>query len=86
MKDADGTVHTRYERTYEGLPVLGGDLVVDTARSGRTGHVYKATKASLKVATLKPAVAHAAPRRSRPCPPRGPPVRRAPPPTARPAR
>jgi Zn-dependent metalloprotease len=57
MKDADGTVHTRYERTYEGLPVLGGDLVVDTARSGRTGHVYKATKASLKVATLKPAVA-----------------------------
>ncbi|MFF3420656.1 M4 family metallopeptidase [Streptomyces sp. NPDC002698] len=59
MKDADGTVHTRYERTYEGLPVLGGDLVVDTSRSGKTGHVYKATKASLKVATLKPAIAAA---------------------------
>ncbi|MEY2247536.1 M4 family metallopeptidase [Streptomyces sp. BF23-18] len=57
MKDADGTVHTRYERTYEGLPVLGGDLVVDTSKSGKTGHVYKATKASLKVATLKPTVA-----------------------------
>ncbi|MEU9135639.1 M4 family metallopeptidase [Streptomyces sp. NPDC048404] len=57
MKDADGTVHTRYERTYEGLPVLGGDLVVDTSKSGKTGHVYKATKASLKVATLKPSVA-----------------------------
>ncbi|MFF3410886.1 M4 family metallopeptidase [Streptomyces sp. NPDC002742] len=57
IKDHDGTVHTRYERTYQGLPVLGGDLVVDTAKSGRTGHVYKATKASLKVATLKPAVA-----------------------------
>ncbi|MEV7871148.1 M4 family metallopeptidase [Streptomyces sp. NPDC088124] len=27
-KDADGTVHTRYERTYAGLPVLGADLVV----------------------------------------------------------
>ncbi|OIJ63614.1 M4 family metallopeptidase [Streptomyces mangrovisoli] len=27
-KDADGTTHTRYERTYAGLPVLGGDLVV----------------------------------------------------------
>ncbi|MEU6275542.1 M4 family metallopeptidase [Streptomyces populi] len=57
MKDADGTVHTRYERTYEGLPVLGGDLVVDTSKSGRTGHVYKATNASLKVAELTPAVA-----------------------------
>ncbi|MFE6840384.1 peptidase M4 family protein, partial [Streptomyces sp. NPDC057705] len=28
IKDADGTVHTRYERTYSGMPVLGGDLVV----------------------------------------------------------
>jgi Zn-dependent metalloprotease len=36
VKDADGTVHTRYERTYAGLPVLGGDLVVDTAKSGKT--------------------------------------------------
>ncbi|MGW2638075.1 M4 family metallopeptidase [Streptomyces sp. NPDC001348] len=30
VKDNDGTVHTRYERTYDGLPVLGGDLVVHT--------------------------------------------------------
>ncbi|MFF1642296.1 M4 family metallopeptidase [Streptomyces sp. NPDC058246] len=57
IKDHDGTVHTRYERTYAGLPVLGGDLVVDTAKSGKTEHVYKATKATIKVATLKPAVA-----------------------------
>ncbi|MFD7898018.1 M4 family metallopeptidase [Streptomyces sp. NPDC059743] len=35
VKDADGTVHTRYERTYAGLPVLGGDLVVHE-RAGRT--------------------------------------------------
>ncbi|MEU1947188.1 M4 family peptidase, partial [Streptomyces sp. NPDC020125] len=34
IKDADGTTHTRYERTYAGLPVLGGDLVVDRAKSG----------------------------------------------------
>ncbi|MER5381407.1 M4 family metallopeptidase [Streptomyces sp. NPDC002688] len=59
IKDHDGTVHTRYERTYEGLPVLGGDMVVDTAKSGKTGHVYKATKAALKVAGLKPTVAAA---------------------------
>ncbi|MGW5328300.1 M4 family metallopeptidase [Streptomyces sp. NPDC004014] len=31
VKDADGALHTRYERTYDGLPVLGGDLVVHTA-------------------------------------------------------
>ncbi|MER6227253.1 M4 family metallopeptidase [Streptomyces sp900105755] len=30
VKDNDGTVHTRYERTYDGLPVLGGDLIVHT--------------------------------------------------------
>ncbi|AZM55636.1 peptidase M4 [Streptomyces sp. WAC 01529] len=47
-KDRDGTVHTRYERTYDGLPVLGGDMVVDTAKSGKTEGVTKATKARLK--------------------------------------
>ncbi|MFB7504855.1 M4 family metallopeptidase [Streptomyces broussonetiae] len=60
VKDADGTVHTRYERTYAGLPVLGGDLVVDTARSGRTTGVIKATRATVKVAGLTPAVSKAA--------------------------
>ncbi|MEU6380373.1 M4 family metallopeptidase [Streptomyces sp. NPDC046909] len=30
VKDNDGTLHTRYERTFAGLPVLGGDLVVHT--------------------------------------------------------
>ncbi|SOD83557.1 griselysin. Metallo peptidase. MEROPS family M04 [Streptomyces sp. Ag109_G2-15] len=59
VKDADGTVHTRYERTYAGLPVLGGDLIVDTARSGATKSVIKATNASLKVADLTPAVSKA---------------------------
>ncbi|MEV7082153.1 M4 family metallopeptidase [Streptomyces sp. NPDC093516] len=56
VKDADGTVHTRYERTYAGLPVLGGDLVVHESKSGRTQGVTRATKAAIKVASLKPAV------------------------------
>ncbi|MEV7195292.1 M4 family metallopeptidase [Streptomyces sp. NPDC093510] len=51
VKDADGTVHTRYERTYDGLPVLGGDLVVHTAKSGKVKSVTKATKADVKVAS-----------------------------------
>ncbi|MEU9246768.1 M4 family metallopeptidase [Streptomyces sp. NPDC048385] len=54
VKDVDGTVHTRYERTYAGLPVLGGDLVVHTSKAGRTEGVTKANKATIKVASLKP--------------------------------
>ncbi|MEU0256585.1 M4 family metallopeptidase [Streptomyces sp. NPDC006184] len=60
VKDADGTLHTRYERTYAGLPVLGGDLVVESARSGKTMEVIRAGSASLKVAGLTPAVPKAA--------------------------
>ncbi|MFJ4003069.1 M4 family metallopeptidase [Streptomyces sp. NPDC090023] len=56
VKDVDGTVHTRYERTYAGLPVLGGDLVVHTAKSGKAEGVTKATNAAIKVASLKPQV------------------------------
>ncbi|MER8027803.1 M4 family metallopeptidase [Streptomyces bauhiniae] len=56
VKDVDGTVHTRYERTYAGLPVLGGDLVVHTAESGKAEGVTKATKSAIKVASLKPQI------------------------------
>ncbi|MGC5041559.1 M4 family metallopeptidase [Streptomyces sp. DT190] len=56
VKDADGTVHTRYERTYAGLPVLGGDLVVHESKSGEPQGVTRATKAAIRVASLKPAV------------------------------
>ncbi|MEU9410482.1 M4 family metallopeptidase [Streptomyces sp. NPDC048281] len=55
VKDTDGTLHTRYERTYAGLPVLGGDLIVDTAKSGATERIVKANNATLKVADLTPA-------------------------------
>ncbi|WP_432037694.1 M4 family metallopeptidase [Streptomyces cucumeris] len=48
IKDADGTVHTRYERTYAGLPVLGGDLVVHEKKSGKRS-VTKATGARIAV-------------------------------------
>ncbi|MEU5955368.1 M4 family metallopeptidase [Streptomyces sp. NPDC047525] len=51
VKDRDGTTHTRYERTYDGLPVLGGDLVVHTAKSGSVKSVTKAAKATIKVAS-----------------------------------
>ncbi|MER7662687.1 MULTISPECIES: M4 family metallopeptidase [unclassified Streptomyces] len=47
-QDRDGTTHTRYERTYAGLPVLGGDLVVAESRAGATESVTKASKTVLK--------------------------------------
>ncbi|MGI5458105.1 M4 family metallopeptidase [Streptomyces sp. CA-249302] len=60
VKDADGTLHTRYERTYAGIPVLGGDLVVDTAKSGATKGVIKATNAAVKVSDVTPDITKAA--------------------------
>ncbi|MEU3662866.1 M4 family metallopeptidase [Streptomyces sp. NPDC032940] len=56
VKDRDGTLHTRYERTYDGLPVLGGDLVVTTAPSGATKQVVKATAKAIKPATVTPKI------------------------------
>ncbi|MFD9907550.1 M4 family metallopeptidase [Streptomyces sp. NPDC059063] len=47
VKDRDGTTHTRYERTYAGLPVLGGDLVVATDKAGKVKDVNRASKARL---------------------------------------
>ncbi|MFF3320874.1 M4 family metallopeptidase [Streptomyces sp. NPDC002889] len=47
-QDRDGTTHTRYERTYAGLPVLGGDLVVSESKAGATESVSKASRATLK--------------------------------------
>ncbi|WP_215449080.1 M4 family metallopeptidase [Streptomyces sp. ATCC 21386] len=59
LKDADGTVHTRYERTYGGLPVLGGDLVVHESKAGAIKSVTKATTATVKVPDLTAAVTKA---------------------------
>lgn len=44
VQDNDGTTHTRYERTFGGLPVLGGDLVVQETKAGATRSVTKASK------------------------------------------
>ncbi|WP_327708759.1 M4 family metallopeptidase [Streptomyces sp. NBC_00464] len=44
IQDNDGTTHTRYERTFGGLPVLGGDLVVQETKAGATESVTKASK------------------------------------------
>ncbi|GAA3488720.1 M4 family metallopeptidase [Streptomyces cremeus] len=60
VKDADGTVHTRYERTYDGLPVLGGDLVTHVAEGGKLKGVDRATDARIAVASTTPKLKAAA--------------------------
>ncbi|SEC45314.1 M4 family metallopeptidase [Streptomyces sp. TLI_105] len=60
VQDRDGTTHTRYERTYAGLPVLGGDLIVDETKAGATTGVIKSSRAELKNVDLAADVAPAA--------------------------
>ncbi|GAA3839209.1 hypothetical protein GCM10022243_02020 [Saccharothrix violaceirubra] len=52
---ADGSEHVRYDRTYRGLPVVGGDLVVHRARDGKVKDVVRATDAKLDLKTTTPA-------------------------------
>ena len=63
VKDNDGTLHTRYERTYAGLPVLGGDLVVHTPPASLAAGTVSATfnsKRTIKVASTTATFAKAA--------------------------
>ncbi|GAU65547.1 putative zinc metallopeptidase [Streptomyces sp. NBRC 110611] len=60
IKDADGTTHTRYDRTYAGLPVLGGDLIVHQAKGGAIKSTTKATTKTIKVASTTPKIASGA--------------------------
>ncbi|MFE6777967.1 M4 family metallopeptidase [Streptomyces sp. NPDC057702] len=64
VKDGDGTTHTRYERTYAGLPVLGGDLIVHEAKGGALKGVTKATKAAIRVDSTRAGIAPSAAERA----------------------
>ena len=43
MVDANGTEHVRMDRTYRGLPVIGGDIVVHT-RNGKLASITRSLK------------------------------------------
>ncbi|TDD66854.1 M4 family peptidase, partial [Actinomadura darangshiensis] len=51
VKDKDGTTHTHYLRTYDGLPVIGGDLIVHRAPSGSIERVTQSAAKPLAVDT-----------------------------------
>jgi Zn-dependent metalloprotease len=52
--DANGTEHVRYERNYQGLPVIGGDFVLQS-RNGKLGKVSQTLRTSSRP-SLKPVV------------------------------
>ncbi len=56
LRDVDGTEHTRYNRTYAGLPVIGGDLVVAQSPAGKV-QVIRAAKDTIAVPTTDASVA-----------------------------
>ncbi|MFJ5991486.1 M4 family metallopeptidase [Lentzea sp. NPDC092896] len=59
VRDADGTHHLRFDRTLNGLKVIGGDLVV-AQKSGQVTGVTKASEAALAgLDTSAPATAAA---------------------------
>ncbi|MFJ7906155.1 M4 family metallopeptidase [Kitasatospora sp. NPDC096204] len=55
--DKDGTRHLRYDRTFAGLPVIGGDLVVHQKADGSVKSVDRAFAGQLSVPSLTPGLA-----------------------------
>jgi Zn-dependent metalloprotease len=54
ITDADGTTHVRYNRTYNGLRVIGGDLVIHRDRSGKIKGVSWNGSHTVSVASTRP--------------------------------
>ncbi|WP_420168100.1 M4 family metallopeptidase [Streptomyces violaceoruber] len=52
--DADGTRHVRYDRTYRGLPVIGGDLVVHLTEDGTITGSDLAHQGAIRIAGTTP--------------------------------
>ena len=62
--DPDGTRHVRYDRTYKGLRVLGGDFVVRKSPTGATQHVQWNASGKAAVGSTSPSVSEATAERS----------------------
>ncbi|MGX4734732.1 M4 family metallopeptidase [Kitasatospora griseola] len=56
LVDNDGARHVRYDRTYRGLPVLGGDLVVHRAKNGRITSTSWAHQGAIQVVGVTPSL------------------------------
>ncbi|MEU0438758.1 M4 family metallopeptidase [Streptomyces sp. NPDC006186] len=58
--DTDGVRHVRYDRTYRGLPVIGGDLVVHLAADGAITGSDLSHQGPVRVSGISPKVSAAA--------------------------
>lgn len=56
QRDSNGAEHVRYLRTYAGLPVVGGDLVVQETPAGSIRSVDWASRRRITVASTTPSV------------------------------
>ena len=60
VTDRDGTRHVRYDRTVDGLPVVGGDLVVAKGTNGTVKNSHWNRGKAVAPATTKASVTKAA--------------------------
>jgi Zn-dependent metalloprotease len=60
LTDRDGTRHVRYDRTVDGLPVVGGDLVVAKAADGTVTDSHWNSARSVEPASTRATVGRAA--------------------------
>ena len=60
VTDRDGTRHVRYDRTVDGLPVVGGDLVVAKSTNGAVKNSHWNRGKAVSPATTKASVSKAA--------------------------
>jgi Zn-dependent metalloprotease len=58
--EPNGTSHVRYDRTYQGLPVLGGDVIVHLDKAGAMRAMSQTLAAPLSVSTTPTVTAAAA--------------------------
>ena len=54
ITDADGTQHVRYDRTFKGLRVVGGDLIVEKSEGGSDKDVRYNASGKVAVTSTTP--------------------------------
>ncbi|EWS99719.1 peptidase [Intrasporangium oryzae NRRL B-24470] len=64
IKDADGSTHVRYERTLNGLRVIGGDFITHKDASGTVRSVTWNLRKDVTPATMTPTVSRATAQRA----------------------
>ena len=56
ITDPDGSTHVRYDRTFKGLRVIGGDLVTHRGRDGQLESATRNTTKRISVASTTPKI------------------------------